>query len=105
MSIEKDPEGTVYVWMIDTFMSGWGKADGKTNRLIFVCGSPEEARIVMDNAEERSDTKNVTIASDPPQYYHKNWRSSGADYETMGQYVQIKTKEDYPNWYTQEAFS
>jgi hypothetical protein len=93
--------GQWFVTCIDTFMSGWGHAEGKTNKLIFLCDNEKEAEIVADNAEDRSDQRNVQIHSTPPTdlRYKK-----GTDYETNGKYVQIKTKKDYPTWYKEGSF-
>ena len=76
-----------YVTMTDSFMSGWGKADGKKNKLVFECDTYEEAETVVDNAESRSDQKYINI------YTKKPYFNSGRFY------VQHKTKEDYPSWY------
>ncbi|HAE43009.1 MAG TPA: hypothetical protein DCG34_08860 [Clostridiales bacterium] len=73
--------------MTDKVLSGWGLAKDKINKLIFECETFEEAKIVAENAENRSDMKNINIASKKP-YYSKTRH-----------YVQIKTKEDYPSWY------
>ena len=35
-----------YVTMIDNFMSGWGMAKGKTNRLVITCETMTEAMTV-----------------------------------------------------------
>lgn len=76
-----------YVTMTDKFMSGWGPATGKINKLVFVCDSLEQAGIVEQNALNRSDQKYVNICSNKP-YYNPN-----------KYYVQEKTIEDYPAWY------
>ena len=81
-----------YVTMTDEFMSGWGKAKGKQNKLVFVCETMEEAKIVEQNARNRSEMRWVNIRSTKP-YYNKKYN-----------YVQFKTKEDYPNWYVKGYF-
>jgi len=81
-----------YVTMTDKFMSGWGEARGKINKLIFECDSLQEARIVADNAENRSDQKNINIATKKPYYSSKT------------HYAQVKTKEEYPEWYKEGYF-
>ena len=82
----------IYVTMTDKFMSGWGMAKEKINKLVFECDTMEEARIVVDNAENRSDQKNINIAQNKPYY-------SSSKY-----YVQVKTKEEYPDWYVKDYF-
>ena len=81
-----------YVTMTDKFMSGWGMAKGKINKLIFECDSYEQACIVAENAENRNDQKNVNISKNKPYYNAKRF------------YVQIKTNEDYSKWYEKGAF-
>jgi len=81
-----------YVSMTDTFMSGWGEARNKISKLIFLCDTLEEAQIVKDNAEQRSDQKYVNIHTEKP-YYNKD------RYHT-----QIKTKGDYNSWYVKNLF-
>jgi len=82
-----------YVSMTDTFMSGWGMCGTrKTNKLIFECESMDEAIIVADNAESRTDQKHVNICSNRPYYNKKRY------------YTQVKTKDIYPSWYKKGYF-
>ena len=82
----------IYVTMTDSFLSGWGMAKGKINKLVFECDSYEEAEIVADNARNRGDQKYINISYKKP-YYNKN-----------KYFVQFKTKEEYPNWYKENYF-
>lgn len=77
----------IYVTMTDKFMSGWGMAKGKINKLIFECENWEEAQTVAQNAEKRGDQSYINIRTSKPYYSPKKY------------YAQIKTKEDYPLWY------
>jgi hypothetical protein len=90
--VAKKKSSDVYVTMTDKALSGWGKSKGKTNKLVFVCKDMEEAMIVAQNAENRSDMKYVNIVSNFP-YYNKD------RYLT-----QVKFKADYPTWYRKGAF-
>ena len=85
-------ERTYYVSMTDRFMSGWGEARGKINKLVFECQSYEEAVIVRDNARNRTDQIYINICANKP-YYNKR------DYLT-----QYKTKGDYNSWYMKDFF-
>ena len=78
--------------MNDTCLSGWGHAEGKINKLIFVCDSYQEAEIVADNARYRGDMKYININPTKPQYNRTRYL------------VQEKTKADYPNWYQKNYF-
>lgn len=82
-----------YVTMTDTFMSGWGEAENKKNKLVLVCDSYEQAEIVKENAKNRGDMKNVNIAGNKP-YYNPNYHL-----------VQFKTIDDMPNWYKEGHFT
>jgi hypothetical protein len=80
-----------YVTMTDKFMSGWGKAKNRINKLIFECESYEEAEIVASNAESRSEMKNVNIRTTKP-YYNKSYLA------------RFKSKSDAPNWFKSNYF-
>jgi hypothetical protein len=82
----------IYVTMTDKFMSGWGLAEGKINKLVFECDNIQEARIVTENAENRSDQKHVNIRYTRPSYSCSRY------------YTQYKTKQDYPSWYEEGYF-
>ena len=81
------PNGKVYVTMTDKFLSGWGRAEGKINKLIFVCDSAEEAQIVFHNAESRGDMKHINMTVTKPYYSPSKY------------YAQFRTQEDASNWY------
>lgn len=81
-----------YVTMTDKFMSGWGMASGKINKLIFVCESYEEARIIENNAIDRGDQKYINITTKKPYYNASRY------------YAQYKNKEEYETWYIKDSF-
>ena len=85
-------EKPYYVTMSDKFMSGWGKADGRINKLVFVCKDYAEAEIVERNAGNRSEMKYVNICVNKP-YYNSN-----------RYYTQIIDDTIYPNWYRSGYF-
>lgn len=76
-----------YVTMTDKALSGWGCAEGRINKLIFLCKDMNEAIIVEHNAMTRGDMKYINITERKP-YYNKD-----------RYYVQVKTISDYPHWY------
>ena len=78
--------------MTDKALSGWGMAQGKNNKLIFVCENLEEAEIIKENAENRSDMKYINICIKKPYFSPRSY------------FVQIKTKKEYPNWYEKGYF-
>jgi len=81
-----------YVTMVDTFLSYWGKAEGKKARYVYECDSIEKARIVAENAKNRADQKGINILTKKP-YYNKKIN-----------YVQFRNEETDPNWYVKNAF-
>ena len=50
-----------YVTMTDKFMSGWGKADKKINKLVISCNTFDEALIVSGNAGRRNEMKGCRL--------------------------------------------
>ena len=50
-----------YVVMTDKFLSGWGLAEGKTNKLVIVCDTHKEASTIERNASKRDEMENVYI--------------------------------------------
>ena len=84
-----------YVTMTDKFMSGWGEADNKINKLVFICKDIKEALIIKDNAEHRKDQKHINICSNYPYHLFNNKRY----------YTQIKTVNDYSTWYKENFFN
>lgn len=81
-----------YVTMTDKFMSGWGCAKGKINKLVLTCETMAEAQIVARNAENRSEMKHINITAKKPYYSKKDY------------YVSWHDKSDYDRWYEEGAF-
>jgi len=82
-----------WVTSTDIFMSDWGLAKDRINKLIIECRNLVEAQIVFDNAKGREDQKNVRLCSARPALYRT---TEGKNYVLGEYYVQIKTKEDMP---------
>lgn len=57
-----------YVSMTDTFLSGWGEAEGKTAKYVVKCQTYEQAKQIKRNAEKRSDMKNIRIGTKKPTF-------------------------------------
>jgi len=90
---EKSEQDISYVTTIDTFMSGWGMAEGKTNIMIFKCDNWNEVLAVMTNANNRTDQRMITFHGRIKPVYNKDQF-----------YAQAKTIIDCPRWYKQGAF-
>ena len=81
-----------YVTMTDKFMSGWGKAKGKINKLVIECASFEEAEIVAENAANREEMKYINITDRKPYYNSRQY------------YVSYHSKPEYARWFVLGAF-
>jgi hypothetical protein len=87
-----------YVTMRDKFMSGWGKAKGKSNYLLFRCDTEEEAETVADNGVARSDMHKV--------YIHSSLGSalSNLPKNNLTQWYDKHDEQGYKNWYEKDYF-
>ena len=81
-----------YVSMTDHAMRGWGRAEGKLNKLVFTCDSHEEATIVITNAKERPEMKRINISTNKPHYNNTRYL------------VQYKAKANGGCWYVKDHF-
>lgn len=81
-----------YVTMTDKFMSGWGMAKDKINKLVIECENYEEALIVEENAKSRSEMKYVNIRTTKPNYDKNRY------------FVSLTDKSDYSTWFKRGAF-
>lgn len=81
-----------YVTMTDKFLGGWGRAEGKIAKFVYVCDSLEEAGIIEQNAKDRHDQKNINVVIKKPYYNKERYL------------VQYKTKEVDPKWYVKNYF-
>ena len=83
LKLEKINKAPFFVTMIDKFMSGWGKAYTKDNKLIVACYSMKEAESIKDNASKRPEMKYINICVNKPQiknHQHPSWKH----FEDMG---------------------
>lgn len=83
-----------YVTMIDRFMSGWGSAEDKKNRLVISCYSYSDALTVKENAENRSDMTKIEIVDERPVYDENRF---------FTQYHGVE-RGDYKSWFKEGWF-
>ena len=57
-----------YVTMTDKFLSGWGYAQGRTNKLIIECNTIDQAEQIERTARQRSEMRYVNICTHRPRY-------------------------------------
>lgn len=89
---QKQTERKWYVSMTDKFLSGWGGAENKIAKYVVECDSYQEAEIVADNANARSDQKNVNICYNKPYYNSRSYR------------VKYQDKKELPSWFVAGYF-
>ena len=61
------PNASWYVSMTDRFMSGWGRAEGMTNRHVILCDDINDAYRIERLACRRDEMKRVTITRNKPR--------------------------------------
>ena len=80
----KTKEQKIYVSMNDNFMSGWGLAKDKINKLVIECKSWEEAERVERNARKRSEMRYVNVSRHFPAIKTNHYLSI-KKYEDLGE--------------------
>ena len=73
-----------YVTMTDKFMSGWGMARNKTNKLIIECQTIEQAEQIALVARYRDEMTYVNIRTTKP-YYGANIFESWKNWDELGE--------------------
>lgn len=73
-----------WVTMTDSFMSGWGKSKGKTNKYVVKCNTYKQAKLIEKNAKRRPEMKYVNITSRKPNYNAKRFHVSNTSYKNLG---------------------
>jgi len=79
-----------YVVMTDKFMSGWGMAKDKINKLVIECDSWDDALTVKANAKDRAEMKYINIRQAKPYYQSNNYL------------VSYGSKLDYSTWFKKD---
>jgi hypothetical protein len=74
----------IYVSMTDKFMSGWGKAEKKTNKFIIICDTMEQAETIERNAQKRSEMKYINICLSKPYYNQNRYELSYRNFDELG---------------------
>jgi hypothetical protein len=90
-----------WVTMTDKFMSGWGKAQGMTNKMIIECDNYKQAQQIEQAANRRSEMKYVNICSKKP-YYRSNVLVSERHFNDMGGVWLKGWNEPHPKLQTQD---
>lgn len=70
--------------MTDKFMSGWGMARGKINKLVIECDNNEQARIIAKNASYREEMKHIFICTKKPNYSTEKYFTSFKTFAELG---------------------
>lgn len=73
-----------YVTMTDKFMSGWGMAENKINKMIVECETMEQARIIERNAKKRDEMRYINICFKKPSYNKERYLESCKRWDDLG---------------------
>ena len=74
----------LWVTMTDKCMSGWGQAEGKTNKMIIECETWEQAETIARNARKRPEMRYINICCNKPRYNLNRIYPSYKSYEQLG---------------------
>ena len=69
-----------YVAMTDTFLSGWGGAEGRISKFIIVCDTYEQALEIQERSKEWEEMRYVNIHTKKPYYSPKKYHAAYRDY-------------------------
>lgn len=75
---------SVYVTMTDKFMSGWGMADKKINKLVIECENWKQAEAIEKAARNRNEMKYINICAKKPYYNNRRFLVSNKVFSDMG---------------------
>ena len=81
-----------WVTMTDKFMSGWGMAKNKINKLVLSCNTYEEALIAERHAKNRDEMRYVNICVNKPRYNDRDYFVSWHGRE----------QGDYDSWFEEK---
>lgn len=74
----------IYVHMTDNFMSGWGGAEGKTNKYVIECDTQEQADQIEKAARTRDEMSKITVSADLPYWSPDKVVVSQKPYSDLG---------------------
>ena len=78
-----------YVTMTDRFMSNWGRAENIISKYVVECETLEEARIVEQNANNRSEMRNVRIRETFPNYNPDKFKTDFTNKEKSPRFFKV----------------
>lgn len=73
-----------YVSMTDKFMSGWGMAKGRINKLVIECDSLDQAHTVAAAAHRRSEMRRITLCLRKPRYNESTTLTTTKHWNDLG---------------------
>jgi len=86
------PDAWGYVLCDDSFLGGWGEAEGKTNICIFPVKDAQEGLTVYTNALHRPEMRNVRLVNNKPKS------------PTPTQLYSLFSQDTAQRWYTPGGF-
>jgi hypothetical protein len=91
-STSEIPEAPFYVVMKDSFMSDWGRAEGRDAVYVALAESRFEAEVVAANARARGDQQRIRINTTKPR-------------PKAGWMLMLMRREDAERWYQPGGFA
>lgn len=77
----------VYVTMTDKFMSGWGMAKGKINKIVIGCKDRMQAEKLAYCANSYPEMKYINIRYSKPSYNSNKYLTSWKKYYDMSGWI------------------
>lgn len=93
----------LYVTMTDTFLTGWGKARGRIAKYVMGANTLEEAQIIIQNAEDRGDQKNIRLRQTRPTYPILTHRIGFMDRESAKAWLEPNSFRNRQRTYSRNA--
>ena len=84
--MEKMRSYPYYVTATDSFMSGWGLAEGKINKVVIGCDNRSEVAEVKNALRGRSDMKYVNDTTNPSRYSSSRYLISWYHYDANARF-------------------
>lgn len=87
---------TIYVSMIDTFMSGWGEAQGENNLHVIECETLDQAEAVLKAAKDRKETEYVSVSTKfPNKRVNRYVRLTQSNFNDLGKVWKKHYRKDH----------
>lgn len=83
-------ENSYFVTATDKFLSGWGKAEGKTAKRVIICDSYKQAKRMSDAFINSKEWKYINICCRIPKYNSQKYVVSYSHYDDFNNTTWMK---------------